>query len=243
LNIENPLSFPVLDRVRPLPSTGLCGLGWADLLPDDPIGALRGFLIAWFADMPAGRTAPRADSDRGLPKALAALYETAAGRQELLGGFNRIFTPEQFRVADDGRVVFGAECQGVWNVRMDPAEPDPVVVYDDLGAGPVAERERLAAFLVQFSVCDAAIGSPYGAWGFAHAEGLEQMVASARLRPLPLAPLRWPADPTQLYVGAGVTVAAARMNADAFTIYAGARQRAGLLPLRDATFEWETFTG
>ena len=43
LNIENPLPFPVLDRVRPLPSTRLSGVGWADLLPSDPIGALRGF--------------------------------------------------------------------------------------------------------------------------------------------------------------------------------------------------------
>lgn len=30
--------------------------------------------------------------------------------------------------------------------------------------------------------------------------------------------LRWPADPTQLHVGAGVAVAATRMDADAFTI-------------------------
>jgi hypothetical protein len=243
VNIQDPLPFPALDRVRPVSSTPLPGVDWADLLPGDPIGALRGFLTAWFADVPAGTTAAPDGSSRGLPRALAALYETAAGRREPLGGFNRIFTPNQFQVADDGRVVFGIECEGVWKVMMDPAESDPAVVYDDLGAGPVAERERLAGFLMQFSVCDAAIGSPYGAWGFAHEEGLRQLVGAAGLRPIPLAPLRWPADPTHLYVGAGVAVAAARMEPDAFQIYAGARQRAALLPMRDASFEWEHFTG
>jgi hypothetical protein len=243
LSIQNPLPFPVLDRVRPLPSAQLPGWAWVDLLAGDPIGALRGFLTAWFADVPAVTPASPAGPRRELPHALTALYEAAAGRPEALGSFNRIFTPEQFRAADDGRVVFGTECQGVWNVLMDPAESDPAVVYDDLGAGPVAERERLGGFLVQFAVCDAAIGSPYGAWGFAHEEGLQQLVGAAGLRPVPLAPLRWPADPTHLYVGAGVAVAAAQLGPDAFQIYAGARQRAGLLPLRDISVEWEHFTG
>jgi hypothetical protein len=237
------LPFPVLDRVRPVPSTRLPGVSWADLLPGDPVGALRAFVTAWFADVPAVPTALPPGSGFDLPDGLAALYEAAAGRHEALGGFNRIFTPHRFQVADDGLVIFGTECQGVWNVKADLSESNPAVIYDDLGAGPVMERERLTGFLVQFSVCDAAIGSPYGAWGFADEEGLQQLVDVGGLRPVPLAPLRWPIDPTQLYVGAGLAVAAARMEADTFTIYAGARQRAGLLPLRDVSFEWEHFTG
>jgi hypothetical protein len=228
----------VLDRVRPVPAVPLPDLGWLELLPDDAVAALRQFVTGWFADVPSAAPAPSAAS---IPTALAVLYEAAAGRREPLGGFNAIFTPEEFRPAGQGRVVFGAECQGVWNVTMDPNEPDPAVAYDDLGSGPVFERERLAGFLVQFSVCDAAIGSPYGGFATVEAEALRRL--SAGLRPVPLQPLRWPADPTRLYVGPGLAVAAAEVEPGVFEIYAGSRHRAALRPLREPGFDWEYFNG
>ena len=64
LSIQSPLPFPVLDRVRPLPSTRLPDVSWADRLPGNPIGARRGFLTTWFADVPAVTTAPPAGSRR-----------------------------------------------------------------------------------------------------------------------------------------------------------------------------------
>jgi hypothetical protein len=238
LLIGDQLPFSVLDRVRPVPTAQLPDLGWLDLLPGDPIRTLRQFVTGWFSDLPATiSVAPAASA----PAALAAFYEAAAGRCEPLGEFNRIFTPDLFESAGDGRVVFGAECQGVWNVLMDPAESDPAVIYDDLGDGPVVERERLAGFLVLFSLCDAAIGSPYGGFATVDRDAVRRLTAG--LRPVPLQPLRWPADPTQLYAGPGLAVATAHTGPDVFEIYAGSRHRAALRPLREPGFAWEHFTG
>jgi len=246
LDIAERLPFSVLDRARPVPTVQPPDLSWLDLLPGDPIGALRGFVTGWFADVPAVAsvelTAP-------VPAALAALYAAAAGRGEPLGAFNRIFTPDLLEPADDGRVVFGTECQGGWNLLMDPTELDPAVVYDDLGDGPVAERERLAGFLVQFLLCDAAIGSPYGGSATADSMAVRDLVTG--LRPVPLQPLRWPADPTRLYVGPGLAVAICPaleestmdMDPSIVEIYAGSRHRAALNMLREPGFDWQYFTG
>jgi hypothetical protein len=139
-------------------------------------------------------------------------------------------------------------------VRPVPAAPLPdlgwlALLPDDAVAAlrqfvtgwPVFERERLAGFLVQFSVCDAAIGSPYGGFATVEAEALRRL--SAGLRPVPLQPLRWPADPTRLYVGPGLAVAAAEVEPGVFEIYAGSRHRAALRPLREPGFDWEYFNG
>ena len=246
LRIDQRLPFSVLDQVRPVPATQLPDLEWLDLLPADPVGALRGFVTGWFADAPA---ATYTQPTTPVPAALAALYAAAAGRSEALGGFNRIFTPDLFQPADDGLVVFGTECQGVWHLLMDPAQPDPAVIYDDLGAGPVIERERLAAFLVQFSLCDAAIGSPYGGYATADHEAAQRLITV--LRPVPLQPLHWPADPTRLYAGAGLAVAICPADAPSamdndpklFEIYAGSRHRAALRHLRERGIDWLYFTG
>jgi hypothetical protein len=238
LLIEKRLPFSVLDGVRPVAAAPLPDLAWLDHLSDDPIGALRGFVAGWFADVPVATSVPSAGP---VPAALAALYEAAAGRREPLGMFNQILTPNQFWPVGDGRVVFGSECQGVWNVLMDPTESDPTVTYDDLGNGPVTERERLAGFLVQFSLFDASIGSPYG--GFATVDRHATADLIAALRPVPLQPLHIPADPTRLYVGRGVAVATTDLGPDAVEVYAGSRQRAALRILREPGFDWEQFTG
>lgn len=246
LRIDQRLPFSVLDRIRPVPAVALSGLDWLDLLPADPVGALRELVTGWFADIPAAAVVEPVGS---VPSALAALYAAAGGRQEPLGGVNRIFTPDQFRSCADGRVVFGSECQGGWELLMDPTEPDPIVEYDDLGDGPIVERERLSGFLIQFAVCDAAVGSPYG--GFATADSDTVRRLTAALRPIPLQPLRWPADPTHLYTGPGLAVAVCpAMPAssestapDLFEIYAGSRHRAALRPLRQAPVDWDHFTG
>src|SRR5947207_621329 len=71
LLIEDRLPSRVLDRVRPVPAVDLPDLGWLDLLPGDSIGALRGFVTGWFADVPAATSvAPAAP----VPAALAVLY-------------------------------------------------------------------------------------------------------------------------------------------------------------------------
>ena len=251
LHIDQRLPFSVLDRVRPMPVVELPDLAWLDLLPGDPIGALRRFVTGWFADVPAVAEAPPTASVQAtpVPPALAALYEAAAGRRQPLGGFNRIFTPDRFKPRGDGRVVFGTECQGVWNLLMDPDEPDPAVTYDDLGNGPVVERERLAGFLVQFVVADAAIGTRYGGIATTHPQAARGLVDT--LSPVPLQPLHWPADPTRLYVGPGLAVAVCPApgasttedGPDLVEIYAGSRHRIALRPAREPGFQWDHFTG
>lgn len=44
LTICEPLPFGLLDRVRPVSAMAPADLGWLELLPDDPIGAARGFV-------------------------------------------------------------------------------------------------------------------------------------------------------------------------------------------------------
>jgi hypothetical protein len=251
LSICEPLGFEMLDRVRPVSPMPLADIGWLELLPDDPIGALRRFVSGWFADVPeAGGVAQAAAASWApVPSALAALYAAAAGRSEPLVGFNRIFTADQLEPAGGEWVVFGTECQGGWRLLMEAGEPNPAVMYDDLGQGPMMERDRLAGFLLQFLVCDAAVGSPYGGFAAVDREAAQRMVAE--LRPVPLQPLRWPADPTRLYVGRGVAVAicpalhgpATESEAAVVEVYAGSRHRAGLEPLREPGFDWEHFTG
>jgi hypothetical protein len=102
---------------------------------------------------------------------------------------------------------------------------------------------------VQFSLLEAAIGSPYGGFAATDREAMQHLIAG--LRPVPLQPLRWPADPTRLYVGPGLAVAicptgrASTVDGepDEFEVYAGSRQRAALRPLRQPGFDWHHFNG
>jgi hypothetical protein len=262
LQIVERLSFDVLDRVRPpcFPAS-LPELEWIKLLPRDPVRALRGFMAGWFADVP-----PLHD-DSGpakvpLPAPLLEFYRTVAGRRELLGGFNRIHTPDEVLPygpgeVEDGFVAFGSECQGGWDLVMDPTIDDPPVVYVGLADYPVVERERLSAFLMQFALADAAIASPFG--GFARVSGEQLRELVKPLQQVPLYPMRWPADPTYLYVGPGLVVSACldvlpvmrswsmggRLDSDrdSYEVHVGSRHRAALRPIREPGFRWEHFTG
>jgi hypothetical protein len=87
LLIADRLPYAVLDRVHAVAAVDLPDPDWLDLLPGDPIGALGVFVTDWFADV---RPATSAEPAVAVPAALAALYAAAAGRQEPLGGFNRL---------------------------------------------------------------------------------------------------------------------------------------------------------
>jgi hypothetical protein len=100
---------------------------------------------------------------------------------------------------------------------------------------------RWAGFLVQFSLFDAAVGSPYGGFATVDRHATRDLIAT--LRPVPLQPLHIPADPTRLYAGPGVAVAITDLEPDAVEVYAGSRHRAALRILREPGFDWEQFTG
>jgi hypothetical protein len=262
LGIAERLPFDVLDLVRP-PSfpPSLPDVEWIKLLPRDPVRALRGFMAGWFADVPPLRDDSGA-ATLPLPAPLLEFYRTVAGRRELLGGFNRIYTPDEVLPyesgeVEDGFVAFGTECQGGWDLVIDPAIDDPPVVYVGLADYPVVERERLSAFLLQFALADAAIASPFG--GFARVSGDQMRQLVTPLRQVPLYPMRWPTDPTYLYVGPGLVVSACldvlpvmrswsmggRLDTDrdVYEVHVGSRHRAALRCVREPGFRWEHFTG
>ncbi|WP_144022431.1 hypothetical protein [Asanoa hainanensis] len=130
LTLDDPLPFDVLDVVRPTPPAPPSDLSWLSHLPDSPISAMHGFVASWYADLP-----PTSDGivDAPLPRPLLELYRAARGRHEVLCWNNRIFPPEEIYPSDDGPgIVIGSENQGVFRLRIDPAEADPQVWYLDL---------------------------------------------------------------------------------------------------------------
>lgn len=75
--LETPISFRVLDRVRAAPVDQPCpGAEWLRHLPHDPVSALRGFVTEWYADLapPLGPL-----SSAVMPTPLAVAYEVIAG--------------------------------------------------------------------------------------------------------------------------------------------------------------------
>lgn len=238
LHIVDRLPFDVLDRVRPTPQHPLPGPDWLRFLPHDPVTAMREFMVDWYADIPPGDDAP-GNLDRPIPEPLLAFYRTAAGREEVYGLHNQIYTPDELEDEDDGLVQFGAENQGVFVMLLDPTEADPTVRYSGLHAEH--EREPLSAFLLQFLLCEASYSSPFGGFATVTAEQAQRLIEP--LRQVPLQPMRWPGDPTQHYVAPGLVVATAASPDGSVEVYAGSRYRSALRPLRDPGFTWERFDG
>lgn len=238
LHIADRLPFHVLDRVRPIPQHPLPSLNWLRFLPHDRVAALREFVAGWYADIPPGDETP-ADVDPPLPEPLLAFYRAAAGREEVYGLHNQLYTADELEDEDDGLVQFGAENQGVFVMLLDPTEADPTVQYSGLHAEH--EREPLSAFLLQFLLCEASYSSPFGGFATVAAEQARRLVEP--LHQVPLQPMRWPGDPTQHFVAPGLVVATAASPDGSVEIYAGSRYRSALRPLRDSDFTWERFDG
>ncbi len=238
LHLADRLPFHVLDRVRPTPQYPLAGLDWLRTLPHDRVAAMREFVAGWYADLPRGDDAP-ADVDRPLPGPLLAFYRAAAGRAEVYGLHNQLYTADELEDKDDGLVEFGAENQGVFGMLLDPTEADPTVRYRGLHADH--EREPLSAFLLQFLLGEASYSSPFG--GFATVAGEQARRLVEPLHQVPLRPLRWPGDPTRHYVAPGLVVTTAASPDGSLEVYAGSRHRVALRPLRDPDFTWERFDG
>ncbi|NYF57954.1 hypothetical protein [Micromonospora purpureochromogenes] len=238
LHIADRLPFDVLDQVRPTPQHPLPGIDWLRFLPHDPVPALSDFVAAWYADLPAGDDAI-GEPDRVLPEPLLAFYRAAAGRREVFGLHNEIYTADELEDEDDGRAQFGAENQGVFVMLMDPTEADPTVQYEGLHAE--REREPLSGFLLQFLLCEASYSSPFTGFATVTAEQVRRLVEP--LHRVPLQPMRWPGDPTRHYVADGLVVTTAASPDGSIEVYAGSRHRSALRRLRDPGFVWERFDG
>lgn len=236
-----PLPFTVLDQVRPTtPPPRLPGLDWMRLLPHDAIGAVREFVAGWYTDLPP-RNGDHGEAGIALPEPLLAFYRAVAGRRELLGVQDQIFPAPRLRLDQDAQVTFGAENQGVFHVRIDPAQADPPVHYTGIDVDPSIDREPLSGFLLQFLLSEAAVAGPYGAHATLSDDRLPQLLA--HLRPVPLRPHPVPRDPTHFYAGDGLVAAITDLGDTTFEVYVGSRHRCALRPLREPGIAWQRFDG
>ncbi|MDQ7910003.1 hypothetical protein RB614_36450 [Phytohabitans sp. ZYX-F-186] len=242
LSISPALSYEVLDRVRPpAPVRGLPGVEWLDQLPGDRVAALRTFLTGWFPALRTVAGLPVGARTR-VPAALAAFYWLAHHHPALLGSQNRILPAHELHVDQhDGRLVFGAENQGVFQWTLDQGPDDPVVWMVDGHDGPVAMAEPLSGFLVQFSLFETAIGATYRAAAWEVPEPVVSRLTSS-LAPVPLLPWRC-FGLTSFHVAPGLIACVTDTGNGLYEVTVGAWHRALLRPLAELGDGWQRFDG
>jgi hypothetical protein len=219
----------------------LPGVEWLAYLPGDPGGALRDFVTGWYADLPVA--APFPAPVVPIPPALQAFYDLAEGRVDILGQQHAIYLPDGLEIdgEDDDRIVIGMENQGVWKILIGRDDPDPTVYYGADGAPVVAERESLGAYLLLFSLTEAAVTSPVTGHAVLDNQQLERFTRHLTL--VPLQPLTVPADPTHFYVAPGLVAFTTDLWGNGTHVYVGGRQRAALRATREWTTAWTRFNG
>ncbi len=233
LVLEQPLSFAVLDRIRPAAVQPVPDVDWLTDLPRDRTAALRRFLTGWYADVPEQEAEP-VRSAVPLPEPLLAFYELAARRPVIYGTHNRVDPPGALYYDDWGRVPFAAENQSVWGRSFDPGEDDPRVWGDGL-----PDRERLSGFLLQFALTEAVFEAPYAGHAELSEEQRDRFVR--KLTPVPLAPAPIPEEPTRIFVAPGLVAITFPFEGTQLSI--ASRQRAALREFRDPGFTWDAFNG
>ncbi|MBP2327742.1 hypothetical protein JOF56_008127 [Kibdelosporangium banguiense] len=207
---------------------------WLDLLATDRIAAMREFLLTWYPGPP-----PEAARMPGVPAALAELYAIAAGRPQVLGEQNSIYPPDRLRTdPHEGLLVFAAENQGNLSWMIDPAEDDPAVWVVSDGVAPVAERESLSGFLIQFCLLEAIMSAAAQAFCWSASAALADQVITP-LREVPLEPWQWPGDPTRFYVTSDLVVSTSHNGPDDVGILAGARSPDALSSLAATDVRWD----
>ena len=167
-------------------------------------GTLNAFIEAWHGvRRPEYGIPPEQLAGRSLPGPLRAFYELA-GRWPGLIGQNRLLQPAELEVVD-GRVLFYVENQGVWLWAAAREGDDPAVWSreNSPGAPWEPEGEPLSRFLLQLVLFEAMWAATEGA-SAACLTAEELRLAVRPLRPLSLAPWRWPSYPSRFYAGEGV---------------------------------------
>lgn len=198
---------------------------------------MREFLVEWNPGPERGVVGPASSE---VPAALAELYAIAVDRPEVLGTQNSVYPPGELRTDPrEGLLVFAAENQGNFSWMIDPAEEDPVVWRVARPEPPEAERERLSGFLVQFCLFEA-ISSGLQAVGWSDSPARARRL-TASLREVPLAPWRWPVDPTRFFVAPDLVLCTGTYEDGQVQIAAAARSSAALALLADTDVEWDHF--
>jgi hypothetical protein len=232
LRLDTPLPQHLLSVAgTPDPAAGA---DWLDLLPEDPVKALEGFIADWYGDVPAGAPPP-AD---GQPEPLRAFHRLAAGRPELYDGSLQVHQ----RPGDP--LVFGESGDGTFELLIHDGDDDPHVFYRGLSDQPLRERERLSAYLMLLALTRVAMDRPpegLAPGGMAFADRAQARRIVAPLQRVPLRPLRWPCARTRIYAGPDTVALVGEDDADWFEVYVGARDPAALRRLRRIGLDWASF--
>ena len=203
-----------------------------DRLPTSRVAAMREFLIGWY---PGPDEVPPADP--GLPAPLAELYAVADGRPDVLGTQNGLYPPGKlYPDPDEGLLVIGAENQSGFRWLIDPDEDDPTVWTVAERVAPVAEREPLSGFLVQFSLMEAIAFGPWHAYSWS---GPPDVDVTRGLREVPLEPWWWPGDPTRFFAGADLVLCTSVQGDGDVSVLAAARTAEAFRHLTGSDVEWD----
>lgn len=243
--IAEPLSYAVLDVVRPPAAETLPPIDWVHCAPADPVKATRDFLTAWYANVAPPPDLPPQASVR-LPLALESFLEVAAGRPEILSPHDEIVPPDRWQTGHGGLVTVAKENQHVWLADMHPAQLDPTIRHRGMdsswywGLAPGAAPTRLSDFLFQFALVQAVLGSPFRAAGHITAARLHRL-----LDPLHqiVPPPGLDATAARYHVAPGLIVGVIPEHGDRFWVECGTRWRSTLRPLRDLDIDWEVYHG
>ncbi|HET6324401.1 MAG TPA: hypothetical protein VFG04_06850 [Planctomycetaceae bacterium] len=151
----------------------------------------------------------------------------AGRRDEILSGQNRLLTPTELAVDEEGRLTFYMENQGVyvWSTLAEGEDPPVSGMFEEIPPTWTEEDMSLSEFLVEVCLFEAILSAQFGA-----AAGCASQTTLDRLRPelplLPLAPWRWPNYPSQFFAreGAFAFVAPYEHRGEvAFSIWIGAK--------------------
>jgi hypothetical protein len=192
------------------------------------IAAMRVFAERWYG---CDASAPPLACEA--PEALRVLHGLAKGHA--VCAQNKLVSADELR-AEDGKLVFYVENQGVCSWATEPVGDDPAVYVraSEWNAPWKHESDALSAFLVQMLFHEATFGAPFGA---SHdgldARGLARL--KKRVAPLPLRP--WAASKTQ-FLGSGGVIGFVYPDADVFSVWLGAKERVRFEPLEDLVRDW-----
>ncbi|WUD77793.1 hypothetical protein OG937_41835 [Streptomyces sp. NBC_00510] len=249
VRLQTSLSRALLDRVRPpRPVAARPGLEWLDEVNGDRALALERFVTGWYPATDGAAKPPFVPGgSTDLPTALTQLYRLAVRRPGVLGVQNRIVEDPRRETDRCGDMrVIGVENQGGfhWSTPWTPGEPedDPTVWYRVHDEPPVAERELLSGFLLQFALYEAAMGADYVA--MAHGiTGVQVEPLTRELRPVPLRPFE-PRAARRFHVAPGLVLSVSKgWREDRFDVRAAATDRGGLGPLSHDAVDWLHFDG
>jgi hypothetical protein len=139
-----------------------------------------------------------------MPRALAALHEAISYRRELLGRWDYLFAPNELRLDDAGRLLFGAENQGCFLMATEPEGDDPPVWFLREEEEPELKPLPLSQFLLATMLFEATIIGHYTTHGLVWREDKDRILTGLRRVPLPNREgLDWQSD---TYVGRGLVV-------------------------------------